>query len=49
MNEEDVNITVGASGSNNQDGHHHQSHNQDGSNHQDMLANLSVYLVNMMM
>ena len=32
-----------ASGSNNQDGSHHQSYNQDGSHHQDMLANVSVF------
>ena len=44
----DVNITVGASGSHNQDGSHHQSHNQDGSHHKDMLENVSVFYMNMM-
>ena len=43
MNEENVSITVRASGSNNQDGSHHQSYNQDGSHHQDMLENVSVF------
>ena len=44
MNEENVNITIGASGSNNQDGSHHQSHNQYGSHHQDdTLAHVSVF------
>ena len=42
MNEENFNITVEASDSNNQDGSHNQSYNQDGSHHQDMLANVSV-------
>ena len=43
MNEDDVNIMVGASGSHNQDGSHHHSHNQDGSQHQDMLGNVGVF------
>ena len=42
MNEENVNITVGASGSKNQAGSHHQPHNKEGSHHQDMLENFSV-------
>ena len=49
MNEENVNITIGASSSNNQDGSYHQSYNQDGSHHQDTLANVTVFEVNMMM
>ena len=41
---EDVNITIEASGSHNQDGSHHPSHNKDGSHQQDdMLAHVSVF------